>query len=75
MRIHSFQENRPLIMLAPHRISVDPHQPRQSFDNDSLQSLADSIREKVTAEYLKVFPQLQGKYSVHICQSADGVKL
>lgn len=36
---------------------------------------ADSIREKVTAEYLKVFPQLQGKYSVHICQSADGVKL
>lgn len=33
----------------------------------------DSITEKVTAEYLKAFPQLAGKYSVHICNSADGV--
>lgn len=35
----------------------------------------DSIIETVTREYLKVFPHLEGKYSVHICSSADGVKL
>ena len=35
----------------------------------------ESIRENVTGEYLKTFPELQGKYSVHICHSADGVKL
>ena len=33
----------------------------------------ESIREKVTKEYLKAFPQLEGKYSVHICQSANGI--
>ena len=35
----------------------------------------ESIKEKVTEEYLKVFPELKGKYSVHICESADGVQL
>ena len=35
----------------------------------------ESIIEKVTKEYLKAFPHLEGKYSVHICESADGVKL
>ena len=35
----------------------------------------ESIEEKVTREYLKVFPQLEGKYSTHFCQSADGVNL
>ena len=34
-----------------------------------------SITKKVTDEYLKVFPQLKGKFSVHICQSSDGVEL
>ena len=34
-----------------------------------------SISEKVTKEYLKAFPGLEGKYSVHICRSADGVEL
>ena len=33
----------------------------------------ESIKEHVTREYLKVFPELEGKYSVHICHSADGV--
>ncbi len=33
------------------------------------------IIETVTREYLKAFPHLEGKYSVHICESADGVKL
>ena len=31
------------------------------------------ILENVGLEYLKVFPELEGKYSSHICQSADGV--
>lgn len=35
----------------------------------------ESVKEKVTREYLKLFPHLEGKYSVHICVSADGVKL
>ncbi len=35
----------------------------------------ESITEKVTKEYLKAFPNLEGKYSVHICNSADGVDL
>lgn len=35
----------------------------------------ESITESVTREYLKVFPHLDGKYSVHICESADGVHL
>ena len=35
----------------------------------------ESIEERVTREYLKVFPGLTGKYSVHFCHSADGVKL
>lgn len=35
----------------------------------------ESIKEIVTKEYLKAFPHLQGKYSFHICESADGVHL
>ncbi len=38
-------------------------------------SFEESIKETVTREYLKAFPHLTGKYSVHICESADGVKL
>ncbi|MBR5806835.1 MAG: GHMP kinase [Oscillospiraceae bacterium] len=34
----------------------------------------DSIVEKVTREYLAIFPHLEGKYSVHICESADGAQ-
>lgn len=35
----------------------------------------EKITESVTEEYLKSFPELKGKYSVHICHSADGVNL
>ena len=38
-------------------------------------SFEESITEMVTREYLKAFPELEGKYSVHICASADGVSL
>ena len=33
----------------------------------------ESIAQRVTAEYLKAFPALEGKFSVHVCDSADGV--
>ena len=38
-------------------------------------AFAESIERKVTAEYLKEFPKLEGKYGFHLCESADGVKL
>ena len=38
-------------------------------------SFEESIKEKVTKAYLAKFPELSGKYSVHICESADGVEL
>ena len=33
----------------------------------------ESITQKVTAEYLKSYPGMQGKYEVFICSSTDGV--
>lgn len=33
----------------------------------------ESIRERVTADYLKAYPEMNGKYEVFICESADGV--
>lgn len=33
------------------------------------------ILETVEKEYLKAFPELKGKYSAHICHTADGVML
>ena len=36
---------------------------------------SESIERKVGEEYLKSFPELKGKYSFHLCDSADGVKL
>ena len=36
-------------------------------------SYEESITQTVTSAYLKKFPELDGKFSVHICQSADGV--
>ena len=34
----------------------------------------ESILEKVGREYLAAFPELEGKYSAHVCHSADGVQ-
>ena len=34
---------------------------------------ADSIRETVEQKYLTDFPAMKGKYSFHLCESADGV--
>ena len=33
----------------------------------------ESIREHVTREYLKSFPEMEGKYQAYFCESADGV--
>ena len=35
----------------------------------------ESIARSITEGYLKEFPQLEGKYSVHFCHSADGLLL
>ena len=41
---------------------IDP-----AFENEIL--------EQVEREYLEAFPNLKGKYSAHICHTADGVRL
>ena len=33
---------------------------------------ADSIQERVEREYLTAYPDMKGKYSFHLCESADG---
>ncbi len=38
-------------------------------------AFAGSIERQVTAQYLKAFPRLEGKYGFHLCASADGVEL
>lgn len=35
----------------------------------------ESVSRHVTEEYLKSFPEMNGKYEVYICESADGVAL
>ena len=38
-------------------------------------ALEESITAQVTRAYLAAFPALEGKFSVHICNSADGIRL
>ena len=33
----------------------------------------EQIQRNVTDAYLKIFPQLRGKFSIHFCRSADGI--
>ena len=35
----------------------------------------EKIFERITREYLKKFPNLEGKFSAHVCESANGVEL
>lgn len=37
--------------------------------------LESEILSKVEEEYLKVYPEFKGKFSAHICESADGISL
>ena len=34
----------------------------------------DAVAERMEREYLKSYPEMKGKYSFHLCQSADGVR-
>ena len=34
---------------------------------------ADAVEERVTREYLAAFPELTGRFSVHICDTASGI--
>lgn len=34
----------------------------------------EAIKEKVSREYLDTFPELSGKFSIHVCESADGAE-
>ena len=36
--------------------------------------LAERAAQNVAREYAKAFPQLAGKFSTHICHSADGIQ-
>ncbi len=36
---------------------------------------AEEVEKTVTERYLSTYPELTGKYSFHLCDSADGVKL
>ena len=36
---------------------------------------AEEVERTVTERYLKTYPELAGKYSFHLCDSADGVRL
>ncbi len=36
---------------------------------------ADEIEQNVGEKYLQSFPELEGKYSFHLCRSADGVRV
>lgn len=38
-------------------------------------SYTETIEQTVTQKYLNIFPNMTGKFSVHFCKSADGVKL
>ena len=33
------------------------------------------VLEEVEREYLKAFPEMKGRYSAHVCHTADGVRL
>ena len=35
----------------------------------------EQIKEQISRQYLDAFPELQGKFSIHVCHSADGVIL
>lgn len=38
-------------------------------------SFEEKITCEITSQYLKVFPKLSNKFSVHICETSDGVKI
>ena len=41
--------------------------------NDSHSNFEEYIKEEVERKYLSAFPEMEGKYSFHVCDSADGM--
>ena len=52
---------------------VSPYLIEEEEVGERSDNLIKQIVEKVGAAYLKEFPALQGKYSAHICDSANGI--
>ena len=38
-------------------------------------SYEESIKQRVTSEYLQSFPEMKGRYGIYVCESANGVEL
>ncbi len=60
---HAVPENH-LLQLPVDAISPSPRQPRRRFDEDSLSSLAESIRHQGVLQPVIVKPQSEGKYTL-----------
>ncbi len=60
MRIHHFTEIRPLVLLEPEKITPNTAQPRQTFRDESIASLAESIRENGILQPLTVRKTKEG---------------
>ncbi len=59
-----FKEKRPLVMIAPQKIAVNPDQPRKEFEESSLSSLAQSLRENGMMQPLTVRKSKQGYHLI-----------
>ncbi len=58
------QENSPYQLLPIHKIEPNPDQPRQDFDGEALDALADSIRQHGLVQPLTVRPTGNGYYQI-----------
>lgn len=63
------------VAFCPYRISPLGAHIDHQFGKINGLAIDKGIEAKVTAEYLKAYPTLEGKYSFHLCESADGVAL
>ncbi|NOY07634.1 MAG: ParB/RepB/Spo0J family partition protein [Spirochaetes bacterium] len=50
--------------VSPDSLSANPYQPRQDFDEDNLNELADSIKQKGILQPVLVEPAGEGKYII-----------
>ena len=58
------QERKKLIQLAPENIRANPAQPRQEFDKEALESLAESIRQNGLLQPVTVRRTQDGSYEL-----------
>ena len=57
-------EKSPYQHLPLHKVEPNPHQPRQNFDEEELQALADSITEHGILQPLTVRELANGYYQI-----------